>query len=182
MILPYPSPEALLDDAENRAYRFEKQYHGCAQCVLGALMQCFPMIEDPSAFKAATGLGGGIGLSIEGSCGGLTGGVLALGLLFGRELDNLPDKEGLRFRSYRMANRLHERFVEEFGSSLCRSIHEKVIGKAYRLNVPEEWDAFLEAGGHSDKCPSVVGRAARWSAALLIEEAAAAGTPFKFNA
>ena len=107
---------------------------------------------------------------------------MALGLLFGRELENLSDKEGIRFRSYRLANQLHERFVEEFGSSICKNIHVQVMGKAYHLNRPDEWDLFLEAGGHSDKCPSVVGRAARWTAELLLDAAEAADNPFAFAA
>jgi C_GCAxxG_C_C family probable redox protein len=178
--LAYPSEVVLLEDVEKRAFQFEKTYHGCAQCALGALMECFPMLRDPNGFKAATGLGGGVGLSIEGSCGGLTGGVMVLSLFFGRTLENLADHEGLRFRSYRIANRLHERFVAEYGTSLCRGIHQHVMGRAYRLNHPDEWDQFLEAGGHSDKCPTVVGRAARWTAELLIEEAEASGRTFQF--
>jgi C_GCAxxG_C_C family probable redox protein len=181
MQLPYRSQKELFDTVEKRAYQFEKEYHGCAQCVLGAMMECFPLLRNPEAFKAATGLGGGVGLSIEGSCGGLTGGVMAMGLLFGRELDNLPDEEGLRFCSYRLANRLHERFVEEYGSSICRHIHEKVLGKAYRLNRPDEWDRFLEAGGHSRKCPQVVGKSARWAAELIVAEAAAQGRKFSYQ-
>lgn len=180
MDLPYRSKEELLKDAEHRAYRFEKEYHGCAQCVLASLMDCFPGLYDPAAFKGATGLAGGVGLSIEGSCGGLTGGVIALGLLCGRELNDLADKDGLRFQCYRLANRLHERFVSEYGSSICARIHEDIWGRAYRLNAPEEWRQFLEAGGHSEKCPRVVGRAARWTAELLLEAAEETGLPLRF--
>ncbi len=169
MKVPNKSREEILKEAEEKGYEFEKNYHGCAQCVLGPLMEIFEM-EDPQAFKAASGMGGGVGLSVQGSCGALVGGVMALGLCFGRELSNIADPEGLRFISYRLANELHERFVQEYGSSICKEIHKKVLGKTYHLNVPEEWDAFLAAGGHSDKCPGVVGKGARWGAELLLDE------------
>ena len=169
MKVPKRSKDEILSEAESKGYDFEKNYHGCAQCVLGPLMEIFDM-KEPEAFKAATGLGGGVGLSVQGSCGGLTGGVMAIGLCYGRELDKIEDPEGLRFISYRLANKLHERFVQEYGSSICKEIHKKVLGKTYHLNNPEEWDAFLAAGGHADKCPGVVGKAARWAAEIILEE------------
>lgn len=169
MKVPEKPREEILKEAESKGFEFEKHYHGCAQCVLGPLMEIFDM-EEPEAFKAATGLGGGVGLSIQGSCGGLTGGVMALGLCYGRELENIQDPEGMRFISYRLANKLQERFVAEYGSSTCKEIHKQVLKKAYHLNNPDEWEAFLAAGGHSDKCPGVVGKAARWTAEIILEQ------------
>ena len=90
-------------------------------------------------------------------------------------------REGMRFKSYRMANRLHEMFVAKYGTSICSGIHQFVMGRSYRLSNPNEWEQFLKAGGHSDKCPAVVGRAARWTAQLLIEEAEASGNAFQFS-
>jgi C_GCAxxG_C_C family probable redox protein len=167
--LPDKSKEELLQEAEATGHEFEKVYHGCAQCVLGTIMNLF-QVAQPDAFRAATGLGGGIGLSEEGSCGALTGGVMALGLLFGRDMDRMDDPEKRRFTAYRLANQLHERFVQEYGSSLCKEIHKKIMGRTYRLNDPKEWQAFLDAGGHTEKCPVVVGKAARWTAEIILKE------------
>jgi C_GCAxxG_C_C family probable redox protein len=167
--IPQKAKAEILNDAEVMGYEFEKKHHGCAQCVLGALMELFDM-KDPNAFKAATGLGGGVGLTIEGSCGGLTGGVMAISMWYGRELDEIADPEGVRFLSYRLANELHERFVREYGSSICKEIHKQVLGKPYRLNRPEEFEAFLAAGGHEEKCPGVVGKAARWAAEIILDQ------------
>jgi C_GCAxxG_C_C family probable redox protein len=167
--IPQKAKAEILNDAEVMGDEFEKKHHGCAQCVLGALMELFDM-KDPNAFKAATGLGGGVGLTIEGSCGGLTGGVMAISMWYGRELDEIADPEGVRFLSYRLANELHERFVREYGSSICKEIHKQVLGKPYRLNRPEEFEAFLAAGGHEEKCPGVVGKAARWAAEIILDQ------------
>ena len=169
MKIPQKTKAEILNEAEARGYDFEENHHGCAQCVLGALMELFDM-KDPNAFKAATGLGGGVGLSIEGSCGGLTGGVMAISMWYGRELDNIADPEGVRFRSYRLAEKLHDRFVKEYASSICKEIHKKVLGRPYRLSLPDEFEAFLDAGGHEEKCPGVVGKAARWAAEIILEQ------------
>ncbi|MBN2332562.1 MAG: C_GCAxxG_C_C family protein [Deltaproteobacteria bacterium] len=175
MNLAYKSEKDLLDSVEASAANFEKKYHGCAQCVLGALMEAFPDLRSLDVFKAATGLGGGVGLSVAGSCGGLTGGVMLLSYLYGRDLDNIDDPEGIRFIGYRLANALHECFVEEYGTSTCGEIHKQVMGRTYQLNDPADWDAFIQAGGHEDKCPAVVGKAARWAAEIIVAEETAQG-------
>ena len=177
----YGSEMELLDDVEAKAAQFERDYHGCAQCALAILMEAFPQISNPEAFKSATGLGGGVGLTVEGSCGGLTGGVMGISLFFGRELQNLQDPEGERFVSYRLAARLHERFIEEYGTAICGKIHQQVMGQTYHLNQPDEWDQFIEAEGHSEKCPMVVGKAARWAAEIIIAEAAAQGRKLEWE-
>ncbi len=175
MNLPYESENELLASVEDSAANFEKKYHGCAQCVLGALMESFPTLRSLDVFKSATGLGGGVGLSVAGSCGGLTGGVMLLSYLYGRDLDNIDDPEEVRFIGYRLANSLHERFVEEYGTSICGEVHKQVMGRTYQLNDPTDWDAFILAGGHTDKCPAVVGKAARWTAEIILAEETAQG-------
>jgi C_GCAxxG_C_C family probable redox protein len=167
--IPDRPKEQILQEAESTGYEFEKVYHGCAQCVLGTMMKLFNLTQ-PEAFQAATGLAGGIGLSVAGSCGALTGGVMAIGLIYGREIEKMDDPDKRRFIAYRLANRLHERFVAEYGSSICGEVHKKIMGRTYHLNNPQEWQAFLEAGGHSEKCPGVVGKAARWTAEILMDE------------
>jgi C_GCAxxG_C_C family probable redox protein len=171
----------LLDSVEKKAALFEQKYHGCAQCALAVLMETFPQIRHLEAFKSATGLAGGVGLTVEGSCGGLTGGVMAISLFYGRDLENISDPEGERFVSYRLSARLHERFVDEYGTSICGKIHQQVMGQTYRLNRPDEWDQFIDAGGHSVKCPTVVGKAARWAAEIIIAEEAAKGREFSYQ-
>jgi C_GCAxxG_C_C family probable redox protein len=160
--------EALAAAAEARAYELEKTIHGCAQCVLIPLMETFG-VTDERAFKAASALGGGVGLSSEGTCGALAGSVMAIGLLHGRELTSLEDKENRRMVAYRLAGRLHERFVREYGSATCKEIHRKLMGRTYRLTDAADWKAFIADGGHSHTCPSVVGKAARWATEILLE-------------
>ncbi len=169
-----PDPETIAAAAEARAYELERTYHGCAQCVLAALMETLG-ITDRAAFRAASALGGGVGLTTEGTCGALTGGVMAIGLLHGRELDRLDDPERRRMTAYALAARLQRRFVEAYGSATCQDIHRKVFGRTYRLTDPDDWKAFIADGGHTTHCPAVVGRAARWACELLLSDAGGSG-------
>ena len=71
--------------------------------------------------KVASGFGGGIGSSKEDVCGILTGGVIALGWLYGRsepgaDINNLKSLTGV-FR---------KKFIERIGSTKCPEILEKL--------------------------------------------------------
>jgi hypothetical protein len=43
------------------------------------------------------------------------------------------------------------------------------MGRPFYLRDTEERKKFDEAGGHTDKCTSVVGRAAAWSAEIILD-------------
>ena len=96
--------------------------------------------------------------------------ILILGYLLGRERDNFADPQGIRFRNYSLVRKLHDRFVQEYGSVICRDIQTKLVGRSYFLADPEELKNFDEAGAHDVHCPAVVGKAARWLVEILSEE------------
>ena len=56
--------EEILREAEEKAYANEKSFHGCSQSTLAALQDVFDCRND-SVFQAASGLGGGVGLTAE---------------------------------------------------------------------------------------------------------------------
>ncbi|MDD2573530.1 MAG: C-GCAxxG-C-C family protein [Bacillota bacterium] len=160
--------EELLKEVEQLAYQYERDYGGCSQCVVGAIKKSLGLISD-DVFKAATGLAGGVGLTGN-TCGALTGGVMVLGMLLGREYDNFADPERIRFRTFELAKKLIERFEQEYGTASCYGIQRKIMGRSYNLWDQAEYAEFLAAGGHEDKCPAVCGKAAKWVAEILLEE------------
>ncbi len=115
--------------------------------------------------KAAHGLGGGMGLSGEGTCGALAGGIMALSFVFGRDITNMNQRKGMK--SYRLSKELYDRFVKEFGSSVCKDVQNKICGKAFNLWDSEEYQEFEKVGAHVDKCTDVAGKVARWTAEIL---------------
>jgi C_GCAxxG_C_C family probable redox protein len=158
--------DEIIKEVENLAYQYEQEFGGCSQAVVGAFKKVVGKISD-DVFKASTGLAGGVGLTGN-TCGALLGGVVVLSIFLGREYDNFPDPEGIRFQTFRLAKKLVDHYKLEYGSATCKEIMTKVMGRYY--DIWTERDAFLAAGGHDDKCPSVCGKAARWTAEILMDE------------
>jgi C_GCAxxG_C_C family probable redox protein len=123
-------------------------------------------VGSKEVFKAGSALAGGVARRGE-TCGALTGAIMALGLVVGRE--RLEDIEQYR-KSVELAGRIYDLFREKVGHTLCWEIHKIKYGKAYRLYIPEERDAFHEMGGHGRKgCPEVCGIAARITGDLILD-------------
>lgn len=130
------------------------RHSGCSQAVLLALQDEFGIGND-DVFKAATVLSGGVARHGE-TCGALLGALMGLGLVSGRE--KMEDTQAYRDAMV-PSNELIERFKEElkkqFGfegeldGTLCRQIQEKIYGQGFDMNDPEDYHAFLDAGGHS---------------------------------
>lgn len=136
--------------------------------MLAAVQEVFDLRDD-AVFRAASGLAGGLGLT-GAFCGALTGGVMALSQRYGRERHRIADPARIRYKSYDLARKLYERFLQEYGTASCRGIQERIMGRPYDLWDPKEMEAFEAAGGHDRVSPEVVGKAARWVAEMILEE------------
>jgi len=156
--------------AYERGFQNELSIRGCAQCAIRALGESTGK-EQMGLFQAASGLSGGIAIIGDGSCGGYTGGVLYMGTYAGRRLDHLEDGDKIaQYKSYEMSQKLHDRFMETYGSVTCSAIHKDIFGTAYSLRTKAVRNDFEEAGGHRDKCTTVIAMASSWVMELLIEE------------
>lgn len=130
-----------------------------------AALQATLGVGDEMVFKAGSALAGGVASQGE-TCGALTGAIMAIGCVVGRErLEDLAQYH----RAKPIAIEMYHRFREEIGHSLCAEIHKIRFGRAYHLYDPEELKAFHEAGGHSrNGCPDVCGIAARTAADIIL--------------
>jgi C_GCAxxG_C_C family probable redox protein len=123
-------------------------------------------VGSKEVFKAGSALAAGVAKRGE-TCGALTGAIMAIGTLVGRE--RLQDKEQLQY-SLEVADRIYVLFGEKVGHTLCSEIHKIRYGKTYRLYIPEEGEAFHNMGGHSRTgCPEVCGIAARIAAEVILD-------------
>ena len=161
-------PEELLDKAYEAGFRYERDYHGCAQALVGSMHEVLG-IEDPGIFRAASGLGGGIGLSCLGVCGGLSGGAMILGQLYGRTRQDIDDKEGKRMVAYKLASDLFERYQKKYKTAVCSEIQKQVFGRTFDLRKTEDFQTLIDMGGHSHVCPEVVGNAARMTLRVILD-------------
>lgn len=167
------------DERVRKAYElgftYEKQYRGCSQCTLRAVLDALGL-ENADVLRSASSLATGGGLLGCGSCGGFTGGQMAMSLLFGRRQEHMDGDDDFKYTSFRMARELQERFVEEYGTVICNDIHQRIFGRTYDLLDPEDKQQFNDDGAHTDKCTSVVANAAAWSTRIILEEVERRGT------
>ena len=156
-----------LDEVYERAFAYERDKGGCSQCVMAALKEVLDAGSD-EVFKAGDGLAGGTAISGNGTCGALAGGIMAASYEFGRGYDNFVAYQD--FATFEIAKKLYDKFAEEYGSCLCKDVQTKIIGRSFNLWDPEDYAEFLKAGGHTDKCPDVVGKTARWAAEIILDQ------------
>jgi C_GCAxxG_C_C family probable redox protein len=157
-----------------KALEYDK-YSGCSQSVLLALQEAFN-IGGAESFKAATVLSGGVARMGE-TCGALLGGLMALGLVLGRE--DIRDTQVYRdamvpsadiIRTFQKYLETTFSFEEPLKTTICRDIQLRIYGESYDLSDPVSYTAFLDAGGHRDDgCPLVCSVAAEVTAQKLIE-------------
>jgi len=134
----------------------------CAQTSFAVLQEQFGLDGD-AVLKALTAFPG-IALRCE-TCGAVTGGLMALGLVFGRE--ELDDEKGFQ-RAVTIARTFCQRFEEELGSTMCGSIQESKFGRKFDLLDPKHLTAW-EAANPIDKCSVVVGTGVRIAAEIITE-------------
>ncbi len=161
---------AILKRAYYLGFKNELTIRGCAQCTVKALGELVGEV-DSVLFKATSGYSGGIAITGDGSCGGYTGGVLCMGSYVGRRLEHLADGDKVaQYASFDMAQVLHDRYIDTYGSVTCSDIHKGVFGgKAYCLRSKAVRNDFEEAGAHLDKCTTVIAAASMWTTEILLD-------------
>ena len=118
------------------------------------------------AFKAGSALAGGVARRGE-TCGALTGAIMAVCCLVGR--DRLEDREQYG-KSMIEADRVYNLFKEKIGHTICQEIHKIRYGRVYHPFRPGEREAFHQNGGHGPKgCPEVCGVAAQIAAEVILD-------------
>jgi len=162
------SREEILEEVYNLAFKYEAELGRCPQCVLAALMETLD-VGDPSTIKASDALAGGTALSTEGTCGALVGGLLAISSIMGREYNDFKAGKKKR-RVFKYSKKLYDKFVEEYGSPVCKDVHKKIFGRTFNLLKLKDYLDFEKAGAHIDKCPAVSGKVARWTAEIILDE------------
>jgi len=162
------SKDENLEKAYSLAFKYEAERGSCPQCVLAALHESLG-VGDPKTIQAADALAGGTSLSTEGTCGALVGGLLAIGSVVGRTYKDFSLGNRKR-RVFQYSKKLYDKFIEEYGSPICKDIHMKLFGRTFNLLDPKDYAEFEKAGGHVDKCTVVSGKTARWAAEILIDD------------
>lgn len=155
--------QQILDRVQRRAEEYNLIARNCARSTALAVMEEFGLgsMEVVKALSPFPGFGG-----TGWMCGGVTGGLIALGLYFGSE-DVL--EHAAVGATIEAARQFMPRFQEQVGSVLCPRIHEDVVFGQYMdpAASPEKMAAFAQAQGF-EKCGLLPGIGARIAAELII--------------
>lgn len=166
--------EGVIRKIEQSAYEYEWLYGGCGRSTLRALQEGLG-IDDGETFRAATPFSGGA--HNNELCGALVGAIMAIGLVYasgefeqGKVEDRpLGVKSPVYERAGEQANKLCDRFREEFGGLNCRDVMQKLHGKVWNLQNPEERAEYVQPRLH-DKCGEVAQKTARLAAGVILEK------------
>lgn len=160
---------SLYKKAYTGGFNNEKKFHGCAQCALASMFDISEQ-KDENLFRTASAFAGGVGLAGDGICGGYAAGILWMGNFAGRRLEYFDGDKEEQYKSFNMTQKLRDRFIDTYGSIICKNIHETIFGRAYILLTKTVRNDFEAAGAHDDRCTSVVAISALWTTELLMDE------------
>jgi len=93
------------------------QGYNCAQSIIYAFSDDLG-IDKNTALKIATGFGAGMGRKQE-VCGAVTGGIMVIGLKYGRGEN---DERKVMDQAYLKVRTLMDRFSEKHGTFICRKL------------------------------------------------------------
>jgi C_GCAxxG_C_C family probable redox protein len=159
--------QVILDRVQQRAEEYNYFARNCARSTALAVMEEFGLgnMEIVKALSPFPGFGG-----TGWMCGGVTGGLIALGLFFGS--NDLQDYEAVG-ATIAAARKFMPRFEEQVGAVVCPKIHEDVVFGRYMNPAasPENMEAFAKAKGY-EKCGLMPGIGARLAAEIIIDSLA----------
>ena len=156
--------EQILDRVQRRGEEYNFIACNCARGTALAVMEEFGLgnMEIVKALSPFPGFGG-----TGWMCGGVTGGLIALGLYFGSEDVQDYDTVGATIMA---ARKFMPRFEEEAGAVVCPKLQEDVVFGRYMdpAASPENMEAFAKAKGF-EKCGLFTGIGARLAVEIIIE-------------
>lgn len=151
------------DQVARRSTELFNQGLCCAESVLQAIAESRG-IHSEQIPKIATGLCGGISQT-GGICGAVSGGVLAISLVTGRN-----DAKASREENHRLVRQFLSECEARFGSTNC----ERLIG--CRLDTPKG-QQFFKNQNLREKCAGFTTEAALWASQLLSTPSAPPASP-----
>ncbi|MBL7212911.1 MAG: C_GCAxxG_C_C family protein [Desulfobacteraceae bacterium] len=157
--------QGAIERAGQIACRYEMEFFGCSQATLPPLMEVFGVVE-PALLRAATPLSGGVARRGT-ACGSLTGCLLMIGLLTGRDdLEMVAQYQ----RGMQFADKLCKKFEEAYGTIVCKEIQKIKFGRSFNLQDDEERKTLHEImKTNPDGCQALVRDATRWTAEIVAE-------------
>ncbi|GAK52238.1 C_GCAxxG_C_C family protein [Candidatus Moduliflexus flocculans] len=137
-----------IQQIEQNTFGYYQAGFHCAEAILQAITEAFGAKEQANIPNMASAFCGGVGGTKQDICGALTGGLMAIGVLCGRQT---PDKDLRDVKA--LASDLRAQFLAEYGSTQCQAVLNK-----------------LGQQEHAMKCKALTAHVAGVLAQLLLEK------------
>jgi len=143
--------EISVNEVKEKAEKLYRNGFSCSESVVNAIYECFDLDVSHDIVAMASGFSAGMGKS-GCACGALSGGIMILGLLFGRTNVNSDAS-----KSHELANELHDHFKNATGKKVvcCR-----ILTRGFDLSKGEQ----------KEQCTGFVGLIAHKVAEQVIRE------------
>jgi len=164
------SRDEIISKARELGVKLEKQYGGCCQSTFLAVadalkyggLQILPEEMREKVYSGICLLTAGTALTGEGTCGAVTGGVMAIGMALRIPSDSpVPMQQGAEIAR----STIIKSFYSDYGSILCKDIMRKYFGKAWNLMDKKMEEEFLSI---TDGC--VIKQTATLTAGIILDE------------
>jgi len=141
----YEDKDQFVANLKKRTFDTEMKCHGCAQVIVHTFLDVFDE-DNPAVSMASSPFAAGLALTGN-NCGALIGGLMTLGLVYGRRDVN----EGMPgiLAGIRPMRKLVRYFEETYKGPDCRDI------TGTDLADPEKATAYFDAGG-LQKCAAMM--------------------------
>lgn len=167
LINGYTKQEAI-EKAFKIGFEGEMNRQSCSQASFNAISEVLGF-KNELLFKCVSALEGGGADTSKNSCGAFSGPLVAFSYFFGRPYE-LWEKGVTDIKSARIGQKLYQKFLEKWGTAICREIQVKLYGFETNFMDKSQFKRFEDAGGHTTGCPTVVGLASAWSVEILWDE------------
>jgi C_GCAxxG_C_C family probable redox protein len=109
------------DQIKQKVHNYSENGYHCAEVITRTLLDFFDKGSSVQASRCASGFCGGIGGCYKDVCGALSGGIIVLSCLFGREKGNKNIT-----KLCEISTKYREQFISQFGSTICSTLKDEI--------------------------------------------------------
>lgn len=162
----------ILEMVEKKAVEAQLRDDTCSRSTLYGLQSYFSFIPEEMV-AASWCFSGGVAAS-SGSCGALCSGLLAIGARYlptMKEVESGSEEAQKKFEYGReKLFTFRNAFIKEFGTTMCPEVQKLIFGRSFNLLDEKDLHDFLAMTGHEEKCATVVSKAVRMAAEIMLED------------
>lgn len=155
----YPEKELFVEAVRKKTFETEMKCHGCAQVIVQTFLDILDQ-QNTALSRASSPFAAGMSLTGH-NCGALIGGLMVLGLFYGRE-DVNEGMEGI-LKGIRPMRKFVKYFEDKEQHVNCRDI------TGTDLADPQKATAYFQAGG-LEKCATMMAEAAAYVAGMVYDD------------